>query len=197
MITANPVPHPRFVYLAGPILGCTDGEANDWRRTVDKHLRPHNIIGVSPLRCEPLHGERYSMDYPDPRFGTARAIAAKNRFDVLNCDMGLFYIPKPIRTEDETADMFNKWGADLTKVRDRFSAFKAGMQAAKLHSFGTVVELAWMHGLGKQTIVVSDDPFIKNHPVLDAVTNWKLDSFEEAVDVITGVLGAYSGGKNV
>jgi nucleoside 2-deoxyribosyltransferase len=155
----------RYVYLAGPILNCTEGEANDWRREVAAKLLPHNIIGVSPLRCEPLHGERYNMEYPDPRFGTPRAIAAKNRFDTRSCEMGLFFVPKP--------------------------------DTGRLHSFGTVGEMFWMNGDGKQTILVSDDPFIRGHPVIDAASNWKLETFDEAVDVIVGVLGAYAGGKHV
>jgi nucleoside 2-deoxyribosyltransferase len=57
-------------------------------------LREHSIIGISPLRCEPLTGERYELGYADPRFGTARAIASKNFFDVQRCDMTLAYMPK-------------------------------------------------------------------------------------------------------
>src|SRR5258706_8501454 len=72
----------RFVYLAGPISGCTGPEAHDWRVNVSGQLARHFIKGVSPLRCEPLRGERYSLTYEDPRFGTARAIASKNFMDV-------------------------------------------------------------------------------------------------------------------
>lgn len=83
----------RFVYLAGPILNCTRAEANDWREYVADSLKEHGIIGVSPLRCEPLAGPRYKAEYADKRFGTPRAISAKNRFDVMNCDMTLAYLP--------------------------------------------------------------------------------------------------------
>ncbi len=64
------------VYLAGPIAGCDKGEANDWRWHVAGKLRASGIVGISPLRCEPLVGERYMVGYEDPRFGTARAIAS-------------------------------------------------------------------------------------------------------------------------
>lgn len=84
----------RHVYLAGPIMGCTKGEANDWRHYVADKLKPQGIIGISPLRCEPLIGERYNLTYEDPRFGTPRAIAAKNRYDVMQCDLTLAYLPK-------------------------------------------------------------------------------------------------------
>lgn len=85
----------KTVYLAGPILDCTKDQANDWRQYVADKLSPHGIIGISPLRCEPLIGERYSMQYQDPKFGTARAIGSKNVFDVKNCDMTLAYFPTP------------------------------------------------------------------------------------------------------
>jgi nucleoside 2-deoxyribosyltransferase len=84
----------RTVYLAGPILGCTKTEANDWRINVADRLKEHGITGISPLRCEPLIGERYGVQYSDPKFGTARAIGSKNIFDVRNCDLTLAYLPK-------------------------------------------------------------------------------------------------------
>lgn len=83
----------RTVYLAGPILGRTHTEANSWRTEFAAQLSAYGIIGVSPLRCEPLIGERYSLNYPDPRFGTPRAIASKNKLDVKMCDMTLCYFP--------------------------------------------------------------------------------------------------------
>lgn len=154
----------RYVYLAGPILGCTAGEANDWRVKVAAILKPHGIIGISPLRCEPLIGERYTTDYPDPRFGTPRAIAAKNRFDVLHGDMTLAYLPKEM-------------GDNI--------------------SLGTVGEIFWADGLDRQVILVSDHPKIIKHPVIDAAVDWKLTTLDEACEVIIGVLGGYTGGKNV
>lgn len=84
----------RTVYLAGPILACTHGEANDWRIAAADKLDHQGIIGISPLRCEPLIGERYGVNYADPKFGTARAIGSKNLFDVLNCDLTLAWLPK-------------------------------------------------------------------------------------------------------
>ena len=154
----------RFVYLAGPILGCTAGEANDWRRYVDDRIRDHNIIGISPLRCEPLIGERYTEGNMDPRFGTPRAIAAKNKFDVMNSDITLAYLP---------------------------AAMAANV------SLGTVGEIFWADMAGKQVILVSDHPKIILHPVIDAAIDWKLNTLDDAIDVILGVIGGYTGGKNV
>ena len=154
----------RHVYLAGPILGCTGPEANDWRIDVAAKLADHSIIGISPLRCEPLIGERYTAEHPDPRFGVARAIAAKNRFDVRSCDITLAYLPKEM-------------GPNV--------------------SIGTIIECAWADDADKQVILVSDHPKIVNHPVLDACVDWKLGTLAEAIDVCIGVLGGYTGGKNV
>jgi hypothetical protein len=138
-------------------------------------------VGVSPLRCEPIHGERYSADYPDECFGVPRAIAGKNRFDVRTCIMGLFFIPTP----------------DVGRLHGQ----------GRLHSFGTLGELFWTNGDGKQTILVTDDEFIAKHPVIDAAANWKFvvpkgqpaGTFQDPrIDVLVGVLGAYApGGKAV
>lgn len=86
----------RTVYLAGSITDCDKSEANDWRHAAMARLVQHGIAGISPLRCEPLVGERYLLVHQDPRFGTARAIASKNFFDVQSCDMTLAYMPRAI-----------------------------------------------------------------------------------------------------
>lgn len=86
----------KFVYLAGSIAGCDRGEANDWRKQTSAVLAVHGIRGLSPLRCEPLIGERYGTGSDDPRFGTPRAIASKNFLDVQMCDITLCYIPKDL-----------------------------------------------------------------------------------------------------
>jgi nucleoside 2-deoxyribosyltransferase len=83
------------VYLAGPIVGCDFDQANTWRWGVASALADHNILGISPLRCEPMIGDRYEAGYMCPKFGTAKAIGSKNRFDVRQCDMTLAFIPEP------------------------------------------------------------------------------------------------------
>ena len=81
-----------FIYLAGSIMGCDVGEARDWRIRFKRDLESIGIRGIDPLRCEPLIGDRYGAGYPaDPRFGTPRAIKAKNLMDVKGCDLTLAY----------------------------------------------------------------------------------------------------------
>lgn len=149
----------RTVYLAGPIAGCNLAEANDWRDEFRERLRECNIKGISPLRCEPLIGERYELGYMDPRFGTAKAIASKNVFDVRSCDLTLAYLPKALND--------------------------------RRPSYGTVIEIAWAHMLGKPTILVTDDPYLQKHPVIQACAGWTLDNLDDAFDVIAGIMGGY------
>ena len=154
------------VYLAGPIMGCTAGEANDWRVDVALKLARDDIRAVSPLRCEPLVGKVYSMQHACPKFGTTRAIAAKNMFDILHCEMTLAFIPR--------------------------------LEGTSPYSLGTVAELAWAKMAGKSTILVTSDPYIRDHPVIDACAGWVFDNFDDAIEVIAGVLGGYTiGGKNI
>jgi nucleoside 2-deoxyribosyltransferase len=155
----------KFVYLAGPVLGMNDKQANDWRQYVAGYLSGSGITGISPLRCEPIHGPTYEAGYPDERFGTSRAIMNKNLYDVKSCDMILAYIPKPPEGQH--------------------------------HSWGTMQEYAWAFALGKPAILVTDDPEIVNHPVINGQAGWVLDNLDDAIDVLVGILGGYTGGKNV
>lgn len=157
----------KFVYLAGPILNTTNAEANDWRRDVDIRLGDSGeaIVAISPLRCEPLHGEKYTANYPDARFGTARAISSKNKYDIRACDLVLAYLPKP--------------------------------PPGRHQSFGTIIEIAWADMLGKPVIVVTDDPEVLEHPVINACAGWLLGTLDEGLEVVIGILGGYTGGKNV
>lgn len=150
----------KHIYLAGPIAGCDKAEANDWRGYVIDKLRPHNIQGVSPLRCEPLIGERYGLGYPaDPKFGTARAIAAKNMLDVRTCDLTLAFLPH---------------------------------RGVLQPSYGTVLEIGWASILSKPVILVTTDPYVAAHPVVNACAPWLLATLDDAVETIVGVLSVYA-----
>jgi nucleoside 2-deoxyribosyltransferase len=145
----------KTVYLAGPIAGCTENEAKDWREGVSQRLLRHNIMGISPLRCEPAVNGKYDVvSSGDPRFGTAQAIGSKNEFDARNCDMILAYLP--------------------TK------------------SIGTVIELGWGKALNIPVILVTQEPYLSVHPVIQHCASWTLKTLEEAEDVIIGVLGDYA-----
>ena len=199
-----------FIYLAGPIQGCTANEAVEWRKDIALRLRSHNknIIAISPLRCEPeiKKDEKYAATYDDECFGTERAISSKNDFDVTNCHLGLFYIPKPRPYQTEAFNQFinlhfkmpfNQITPQTFSHIDLFNAFMAGFQLRGIHSLGTVGELFWANKIHKPTILVSDDEFIHNHPLIDAVCKWKFYNFDQAVRLIVGIADGYCGGKNV
>lgn len=158
----------KFVYLAGPITGCTMGEAREWRAEVALELSNFGIIGISPLRCEPIvEDARYGLSYPDPKFGTAQAIGSKNLFDVRHCDMVLAYLPMP--------------------------SISQGHQ-----SWGTIIEIAWAFALEKPAILVTNDLAVKQHPVIQACAGWMLDNLDDGVETLIGILGGYTkGGKNL
>lgn len=149
----------KTVYLAGPIAGCDHAEANDWRDVFAERLRRISVKGISPLRCEPLIGGRYELGYMDPRFGTARAIASKNLFDVQSCDIVLAYMPRVLNE--------------------------------RRPSYGTTIEIAWAKAFGKPVILVTDDPYLQQHPVTQACASWSLETLDEAFDVIEGITKGY------
>lgn len=152
-----------FIYLAGPILGCTEGEAKDWRSYVGDALAPYGIKTVSPLRCEPLTGERYQFsEKSDLCFGDPRAILAKNFLDLRMCDMTLAYFPQPDNPSTQ-------------------------------RSAGTMGEVAWSYALQKPCAVVTNDPFIKQHPFTSCQPSWPLlPTLDDAIRLIQGIFAVYS-----
>ncbi len=156
-------PKPIFVYLAGPIAGCNKGEANDWRAYVSQQLQPSGIVGVSPLRCEPLIGRKYKLSYDDPRFGIPKAIAAKNWYDSNRCDMVLAYLPKEI--------------------------------SARRPSYGTIIEIGWAIGMRKPLLLVTDDPLVRDHPLIQANVPWVFPDFEPALETLIGLGEIYVTGQ--
>jgi nucleoside 2-deoxyribosyltransferase len=158
------------VYLAGPITGCTNEAANDWRRVMTSRLLmsasdqddgTSHIVGVSPLRCEPIIGELYEPEYDDNQFGNPQVIAAKNKEDVRRCDITFAYLPP-----NNPA------------------------------SVGTLQEIGWASGMGKPIILVTDNEYVRQNAVIQATVPWRFresgeDGFGKAVEVIAGIFGVY------
>lgn len=84
------------VYLAGSIAGCNIAEANDWRTRAIEELNDCGIVGISPLRCEPIEGERFATGFDNPKDSTGAGIAAKNLHDTQRCDIVLVYIQREL-----------------------------------------------------------------------------------------------------
>ena len=152
-----------FIYLAGPIYGCSESEAKDWRSYVANALKPHGIKCISPLRCEPAKGGSYALHYRDDLcFGDPKAILAKNFLDLRTCDFTLAYFPKP--------------------------SFEGTQRSA-----GTMGELSWAYALQKPCAVVTNDDFIRNHPFTSCQPSWPLlPTLDEGIRLITGIYGAYA-----
>jgi nucleoside 2-deoxyribosyltransferase len=152
----------RHVYLAGPIVGCTLSEASDWRTYVIDRLAKHGIVGISPLRCEPPPGGRFDHGDGDPKHGTSKAIGTKNFMDVRKCDVTFAHIPAQPAGWDEP------WAV------------------------GTLIEVGAAHIIGKPVIVVSNDPTIRKHPVVNYCAGWVLEDMDSGIEVVIGLLSAYS-----
>lgn len=177
----------RYVYLAGPVTGCTGSEAKDWREAMMTALCDIGLVGVSPIRCEPPVSGRYSPQYADPKYGTARAIASKNLMDVKMCDVTLAYFPKREEAHEiwDTPTPFQPF-ATMDVVASRKIIPK------REPSLGTVAEIAWANALGKPVIVVAEDNFVYEHAVCNACAGWMLRTLDEAVELIEGILGVYT-----
>ena len=82
-----------YIYLAGPVSGQTDQQANTWREEFARSLAPFNIVGVSPIRYEPVKPEERYLDEGQYDLELARQIITKNRIDVKRCDLTLAFMP--------------------------------------------------------------------------------------------------------
>ena len=59
------------------------------------------------------------------------------------------------------------------------------------YSLGTMAEIAWAHAMDKPCVVVSDDPYIQEHPLVNFCTGWVLPTVDEALEVIVGIFDIY------
>ena len=71
----------KFVYLAGPIEGCSNHEINQWRQKCYTGFNDF-IVGVNPYRAE------READDPEAR----KRIVMKNYMDTKSCDLVFAYL---------------------------------------------------------------------------------------------------------
>lgn len=69
------------VYLAGPINGCTDAEANDWR----SYIKQHVANTLDPM----------SRDYRGREDESVGEIVELDKLDIRYCDVFLANCPQP------------------------------------------------------------------------------------------------------
>jgi nucleoside 2-deoxyribosyltransferase len=83
------------VYLAGAITGMTFEECTKWRKYVEAQLVEVGIQALSPMRGKDFilkrmaAGEVLAQTYDAP-MSVAKAIVARDRFDVMSADVVLF-----------------------------------------------------------------------------------------------------------
>ncbi len=193
------------LYLAGPIFGCTEGEAKDWRSYVSARL-PW-VRCISPLRCEPMIGARYDVAYNDPRFGMPKSIVAKNFLDLRACDMALAYFPAPpeiaelggiierlANLESIVTDIVGPVGAEeAVAMRVDVETLRRHARKGPQRSIGTIGEVSWAYALRKPCVLVSDDPFITSHPFTSVQPDWPvLSTLDQAIEVVAGIWQDYA-----
>lgn len=71
------------IYLAGPINGCTDEEALDWREDLTIRLKGHTII--SPM----------ARDYRGKEDENVEGIVEGDKADIISSHLIVAYCPKP------------------------------------------------------------------------------------------------------
>lgn len=83
------------VYLAGPIAGQSYEEAVGWREKAKAYLNDFGIDAFSPMRAKEYlkSGDKLRDGYKEFPLSTDAAITARDRMDVMRCDLVLFYFP--------------------------------------------------------------------------------------------------------
>ena len=96
----------KFVYLAGPIAGCSNQEINLWRQKCHAGFSG-GVIGISPYRAERENDDSESQ----------KRVIMKNYMDTKNCDLILAYLPKEInyRRHSYGTTFEIAWGYSLQK----------------------------------------------------------------------------------
>jgi len=165
---------PRFVYLAGPIAGCSYKQATDWREAVQTDFLP-GIVGVSPMRlkewCRGVRKIRGVKQFEKAAetneflmTGESHAIRTRDFFDVRESDMILAYLPK-----------------ELNKDRP---------------SWGTAVEIGWASAISKPVVLVTDDKSLMAHPLIRESVGWIVPDLQLGAEVVNSVLGVYVEGES-
>ncbi len=140
-----------YVYLAGPIAGCSYDEAMSWRDEIQEDFLP-GIVGVSPMRLKEWCArtpqiadiDQYRTITSQEEFlltGESHAIKARDYHDVSRCDMIVAYLPK-----------------SSTERRP---------------SWGTAIEMGWASDMCKPIVLVTDDESLAAHPLVRESVGWR------------------------
>ena len=157
----------RYIYLAGPIGGCSYDEATDWRDEIVTLLSP-GIVGISPMRIK-----EWCKNIPEilvdgyekaagPQFlisGESHAIRTRDYYDVGHCDMIFAYLPKFLNE--------------------------------RRPSWGTAIEIGWASAQRKPIVLVTDDDYLATHPLARESVGWIVPTLAVGAEVVNSVFNAY------
>ena|SRR3990167_5534328 len=151
------------VYLSGPIAGKTYQDAVGWREWVARRLAP-GLVAVDPMRGK----ERLAAHLQGQRMEDHSTYA-----HLLNCS------PAAITARDRF---------DVT----RSDAMLLNLMEAKDVSLGSMVEVGWADAARVPIVLVA--PFKTwEHPILNALAGWRVESLEDAVEILNVLLAPHSG----
>lgn len=153
----------KYVYLAGPITGVSYDDTVNWRQRVSDAFLP-GIVGVSPMRVKEFLAAEKAIGHSYPEheiMGAAVPICTRDFYDCTHADMVLAYLPMWARSKSGSV------------------------------SVGTCMELGWASGAGNPLVVVSDDPMVTTHPLVQGKAGWIVPRLEDGVAAVNAVLGIY------
>lgn len=151
------------VYLSGPITGMDYGNARfGWRKVFAEGLG-EGIVPLSPMRHE---GHLAEMK-------TAMSVEALKKFEKEKNH--IFSHPKMIVSKD----MLDIEQCDLVVVN---------LLGAERVSQGTVWEMGYAKGKGKQIVVITDKDNVHTSPFVTESANVVVDNLQDAVNITNSLL---------
>ena len=153
------------VYLAGAITGSSFDGATSWRQIAIERLADSGIVGVSPLR-------------------------------------GKAYLSHLDQITDDNAAQINSLmsGQRGIMARDHFDCKRAdavlvNLLGAERVSIGTVMEIAWAWDARIPVVAIRERGCMHEHAMLNEATDFRVDSLDEALNLIVTLLEPYAHGS--
>lgn len=127
----------KLVYLAGPILGCSFEGCTDWRLEAAAQLGAHGVEALDPMRAKGFLRSHLAMNTENAEHAltTAKAITARDRFDVARCDLVLMNLLGA--TQVSIGSMIEAGWADVGR-----KPVVLVMEPGNIHDHGMVREIA-------------------------------------------------------
>jgi len=149
------------LYLAGPIAGTTLVEATSWRDYVTQRL-VSPIEGLSPIRN---HKEWEGKERVEVQ-ATANDATVRDKSLAIRSFM------------------------DARRSAGVFAFLPKAMNERR-PSYGTILEMAVAYAAGNYTILVTDDPYLKAHPLVQEMVGWNADTLDEGIYVANTIFSVY------